>query len=345
MLIVCALYTLVLLVTVAIAGALAYLAFGYADVNAQSSENNTQGFSIEESATPVKEADAKVSSRFVLNKDYTDPDNNCEFCTAMIYTPGRDEEAGIAYKDIKLDLEDSERIVFFARSDKPGQEVSFVAAGNDTTISSNNDTDIFPKIDFAITTENVTLQDKWKRFEIGLNSTELDDASYPFGVQLTADGSNQKQIFFLKGVTIDSTSAQNPLPTEFDTLNSTSTLVAAIDANSTNSSVPATIEFLANATGGIAPYSLSWNFGPGNNITDFGEKVSHTFDKPGYYNVTLAAKDSGTPSQNASATQLVTVGLAANKTNSELSDAAMPLTADIQANSTNSCQCQLLLNF
>ena len=140
-------------------------------------ENTTQGFSIEQTATPVKEADAKLPSKFVINKDFTDPDNNCEFCTAMIYTPGTNEEAGLAYKDIKLDLGDSQRIVFFARSEKSGEQVSFVAAGNDTSQVASNDTDIFPKIDFAITTENVTMDDQWKRFQIALNGTELDDAA------------------------------------------------------------------------------------------------------------------------------------------------------------------------
>ena len=61
---------------------LAFLTTGYAPANAQSTENTTQGFSIEQTATPVKEADAKLPSKFVINKDFTDPDNNCEFCTA-----------------------------------------------------------------------------------------------------------------------------------------------------------------------------------------------------------------------------------------------------------------------
>ena len=78
-------------------------------------------------------------------------------------------------------------------------------------------------------------------------------------------------------------------------------LTANIDANSTDSPAPATIEFGGNATGGSAPYSYSWNFGDGNNSTYFGPKIPHTFDKAGNYTVTLIAKDSGIPSQNASA--------------------------------------------
>ena len=84
-------------------------------------------------------------------------------------------------------------------------------------------------------------------------------------------------------------------------------LTAKIDANSTSSNAPATIEFGANSTGGLTPYSFVWNFGDGNNGTNTSEKVSHTFDKPGDYNITLSAKDSSTPSQNATANMLVTI--------------------------------------
>ena len=60
-------------------------------------------------------------------------------------------------------------------------------------------------------------------------------------------------------------------------------MTAQIISNGTNYPAPATIAFEANSTGGLAPYSFSWNYGDGSNSTDVGEKVSHTFDKPGQY--------------------------------------------------------------
>ena len=303
---------------------------------AQTSINTTQAFSIETTATPVKEADATVSSNFVLTKDFSDPDNNCEFCTRMVYTPGSKDEAGLAYSDAKLDLGDTQRLVFFAKAENPSEQVSFVAAGNDTSISATNDTDIFSKIDFAVATENVTLTNKWERFQIGLNDTNLNDAKYPFGIQFAGD-SGQKQTFYLKGVTLDSRPAQDPLPTVTDSLNETSlanttTLTANIDANSTNSPAASTIEFGGNATGGSAPYSYSWNFGDGNNnnSTYLGPKVPHTFAKAGNYTITLAAKDSSNPPQNASANIVVTI------TSPMTGTVAEGLVATIDANSTKS---------
>ena len=103
------------------------------------------------------------------------------FCTRMVYTPGSKSEAGIAYKDDTVDLGNAQRIVFFAKGEQ-AQEVSFVTpTGNSTGTTNTNDTDIFPRIDFAVTTDNVTLKNDWQRFEIGLNSTDLSDASYPSG--------------------------------------------------------------------------------------------------------------------------------------------------------------------
>jgi PKD repeat protein len=276
--------------------------------------------SLEDSATPVREGDAKTASRLVIDNSFIDPDNSCELCTRMVYTPGSNDEAGIAYRDDTVDLGDTQRIVFFAKGDQ-AQEVSFVAAGNNTSTRSTNDTDMFPRIDFAVATENVTLKPDWQRFEIAVNSTALSDATYPFGVQMAADNS-QKQTFYLKGVTADSKAAVDPLPTSFDSLNATSVLTTenmsafvsapqpfntSIDANGTSSPAPATIEFTANTTGGLGPYSLSWDFNDESNNTGIGENVSHTFDKPGHYNVSLAAKDSSAPTQNASAAVLVTV--------------------------------------
>ena len=149
--------------------------------------------------------------RLIIAKDAQD----------VVYTPGPQQEAGLAYKDDKLDLGNSQRIVFFAKGQPSEQKTSVVAVGNETQVSSKNDTEIFAKINFSVVTDNVSLTNDWQRFEIGLNGTALSDATYPFGIQLVAD-STQKQIFYIKGVTLDNKPAQNPLPTVYDSLNSTS---------------------------------------------------------------------------------------------------------------------------
>ena len=308
-----------------------YLAFGLTDAKAE--------VPIEGTAVPVKVGDATTSSRLIIDNNFIDPSHNCERCTRMVYTPGPQQEAGVAYKDDKLDLGNSQRIVFFAKG-QPSEQVSFVAVGNDTQVSSKNDTEIFTRINFSVVTENVSLTNDWQRFEIGLNGTALSDATYPFGIQLAAD-STQKQIFYIKGVTLDNKPAQNPLPTVYDSLNSTSinsteSLTAHINANSTNSNAPATIEFRTNSTGGLAPYSFSWNFDDGGNSTSNGQKVLHTFYRSGHYNITLAAKDSDTPSQNAFANTLVTITSSANQTTNATNSVNATGTNSVNATGTNS---------
>ena len=59
---------------------------------------------------------------------------------------------------------------------------------------------------------------------------------------LAADSPNQ-QIFFIKGVTLDNNTALNPIPTVFDSfnstgINSTGLMTLNIVANRTNSSTP-----------------------------------------------------------------------------------------------------------
>ena len=127
-----------------------------------------------------------------------------------MYTPGPQKEAEVAYKDDNLAMGASQRIVFFAKGQQ-NEQVSFGSSGNTTNVLSKNDTDIFPRINFSVVTENVTLKNDWQRFEIGLNGTELSDATYPFGIQLLPD-STQQQIFYIKGITLDSQPA-DPLPT------------------------------------------------------------------------------------------------------------------------------------
>ena len=87
--------------------------------------DTTQASHIEKSASTVKTGEA-ASSKFIINRDFVDSDSNCEFCTAMLYTPGIKHEAGVAYKDDKISIGDSKRLVFFVKG-QPGQEVKLAS--------------------------------------------------------------------------------------------------------------------------------------------------------------------------------------------------------------------------
>jgi len=176
---------------------------------------------VEDTPSIDRAGDAKFNSGLMIDNDFIDS-TNCHFCNKIEYTPGGERKAGIAYRNDKLDLEGDQRIAFFARGQQGGEEVSFIAIGRSISGQTTNDDDLFPNADFAITTKNVTLQNHWKKYELSLNKTKLEDVTLPFGFVITDSESRAKQIFYLKGVTFDRKLAQNPLPT-VDTIISNAT--------------------------------------------------------------------------------------------------------------------------
>jgi hypothetical protein len=155
----------------------------------------------------IREGDARELSDLKINNQTLDPDNNCEFCTEIIYNPGKQKVAGIAYQINKTDLSLSKRIVFFAKGQNGGEQVSFVAVGrnigNDSQAIDNLARAYFPNQRFGIMTEKITLSDYWKRYEISLISKDLTEITYPFGFVLTSGNTTGVQKFFLKGITFD----------------------------------------------------------------------------------------------------------------------------------------------
>ncbi len=60
------------------------------------------------------------------------------------------------------------------------------------------------------------------------------------------------------------------------------------------------LTFTANVTGGVSPYSYSWNFGDGTSGTS--NPVTHTYNTPGYYTVSVTVTDSIGETASASVT-------------------------------------------
>jgi PKD repeat protein len=131
----------------------------------------------------------------------------------------------------------------------------------------------------------------------GIGSTSIHTYGSPgsFTVTLTVkdNGSPQQTTTSRQSVTITS-----PPPPP-------SPLTVSFSYNPSSPSVGQQVTFTASATGGTAPYSLSWTFGDGS--TGTGPSTSHTYSSGGTFTIILTARDSGSPQQAVSSQQSVAI--------------------------------------
>ncbi len=67
-------------------------------------------------------------------------------------------------------------------------------------------------------------------------------------------------------------------------------LRTSFSASKISGPAPLQVALISNVTGGVGPYSYSWAFGDGQG--GYGANVSHTYSRPGIYQVTLVVVDS-----------------------------------------------------
>jgi hypothetical protein len=349
-----------------------------------------------------KAGDAAATGSLTTTIDTMTADGNCEVCMMVKYVPGTTGVAAIAFKSpTALDLTNIKRIVFFVKGELGGENLKFVALGKPSS-SLLPPTPPFTNLHFGVVSQ-ANLTNNWQRYQLSFSGADLTGITDPFGIIVNKghtstntapspnkppldDSDSNHVIFFLKGVTVDTNTAINPLPhitAPVSTANTTKTLTSApvptnttatnttaaltakprsttaitapanstnttdiitqpinstiqpssekssakttspstnpivskgntvqplnaeINTNYTNGTAPHTIQFKAKATGGNQPYSFSWNFDDGSNNIDNAKIISHTFFKPGNYNVILTLTDSNQGHQTAS--RLVTL--------------------------------------
>lgn len=244
-----------------------------------------------------------------VDEDFVDPENHCEFCTYIEYRPGPQGMAGFAYEnDAGLDLTGAKKVRFWMMGEEGNEKIKFKIAGKspDNTQQDrqpNRPTNsIFESEGFALTTEEVTLANDWKRYEVDLSGVSLDDITHPFGFELSKGNGAQKQVIYIKGLVYDDEPVEEAyaLATveEEEVITQQQPLTAEIISNGTQGVAPATFEFQANVTGGTEPYTINWNFGDGSAEESDDETVVHTFDEAGSYSVTLTITNDQTASDS-----------------------------------------------
>src|SRR6185503_18981798 len=162
-----------------------------------------------------KTGDAKIKDSLLqMDTDFVDPDNHCEFCYRIEFTPGDTGKGGFVMKaDKAFDLSEANRIAFFAKGETGKETVQFKAGGKEN----QGGVDASPRLaKFAFTSESTKLKNDWQLIEMDLSGKDLKRITHALAVDLgRADlkNSNESIIIYLKGITFDDLQAQKSLPT------------------------------------------------------------------------------------------------------------------------------------
>lgn len=137
--------------------------------------------------------DAKnTPSRFQIDSDFVDPDNHCEFCYRIQYTPGAQGQGGVLFEtDKPLNLKDAKRVTFWARGELGGEKVQVSAAG--------------------VASGDLTLPQTWKKYEIDLSGADLASVTHGFGLKINKGNDGSDKVIYLKYVTYDTLPAKSPV--------------------------------------------------------------------------------------------------------------------------------------
>ena len=250
------------------------------------------------------------SANQVKYQHWLDQDIHCEDCLKL-EMPNTGSEIGVAFSSrANYNFEEATKVTFYVMSEdeEGGATFSFKAVGNDrddgTTTNAPTD-DLFKNQEFALTSQNVTLNQSWNYFEMSLEGVQekLSNVKYPFALELAqAEG----DIIYIKGIVYSNEPILDRYLLEaFSSDNMTASTIAVTATNATALNVtlsdnatetvyaPATVEFNATVADGEEPYSFDWDFGDGVEDTeDTDGNAIHTFAEPGSYNVTVDVADS-----------------------------------------------------
>jgi hypothetical protein len=198
----------------------------------------------------VKAGDAVRPQNLIIEEDFIDPENHCEFCQRYEYTPGAAGKAGIAYDNDNgkaINLAGANKVSFFVMGEDGGERLKFKVGGRDSdsegadrgstdrpdrgnrgsrglaaapnNLNNGGDSalkikdDLFPGKAFARTTEEVAITDDWKKYEIDLTGVDMASTENPFAIEIMKKSGNAKQVFYVKGITFDTEHATEPLAT------------------------------------------------------------------------------------------------------------------------------------
>jgi hypothetical protein len=257
------------------------------------------------------------SAKQIKFQHWIDNEIHCEDCLRL-EIPNNGKKAGAAFSSngAVYNFEEAKKIRFYVMGEEAGAKVNFKAVGNDKgnnagggNNNSSKNKDLFTNQDFALTSQNVTLNQTWGYFEMGLEGVQqkLGKVKYPFGLEVAQGKGQTTTIIYVKGIEYSSEPVQNQYLLEPSSSNATASTLAMTAAPTTAAQLnitltdnatetvnaPATVEFNATVSNGQEPYSFDWDFNEGAIEADTTSgNIAHTFATAGLYNVTVEVVDS-----------------------------------------------------
>jgi hypothetical protein len=261
------------------------------------------------------------SAKELKFQHWIDNDIHCEDCLRL-EIPNNGKKAGAAFSSdgAVYNFEGAKKMRFYVMGEEPGAKVNFKAVGNDkakttggkaVNNSSNNkngaaNNDLFKDQEFALTSQNVTLNQTWGYHEMSLEGAQqkLSKVKYPFALEVEQGKGKTTTIIYVKGIEYSDEPVQDQFllaPSSSNTTASTLEMTAATTTplnitlrdNATETvNAPATVEFNTTVSNGQEPYSFDWDFKDGAKEADNDGNIIHTFATPGLYNVTVNVVDS-----------------------------------------------------
>jgi len=136
--------------------------------------------------------------------------------------------------------------------------------------------------------------------------------SWSFGDGSTGIGQSTSHSYSAQGtytVTVKASDSASPAQTVTSTrsvvVSAPPPLTISFSYSPTNPVAGSPVTFTSSETGGVPPYSLSWNFGDG--TTGVSGSAGHTYTSPGTYTVVFTVKDSASPQNTQTMSQTITV--------------------------------------
>jgi hypothetical protein len=263
------------------------------------------------------------SANQIKFQHWIDNEIHCEDCLRLDI-PNNGKKAGAAFSSngAVFNFEEAKKMSFYIMGEVAGAKVNFKAVGNDKgnnaggvgagggRNNSSNNNNLFTNQEFAVSSQNVTLNQTWNYLEMNLEGAQqkLANVKYPFGLEVAQGKGNAVTVVYLKGITYSSEPVQQEYLLEPSSANTTATSLPMTSAQTTPTTslnitlqdnatesvnAPATVEFNATVINGQEPYSFNWDFKDGDAIeTDTDGNIVHTFVTPGLYNITVNVRDS-----------------------------------------------------